>query len=715
MKRLLAQTGLISFSVLAVAFYLPETVTLILLCVSAAACAVLFAVKKTRQKIAIPLAALTVAAACAVNIGYTYLHVIPLQERFSGTDRRVEATLTDESYCSYSRYYYRVRVDAVDGEDANFKLLLRTSAPIDAEPYDSVVFKADISKTDNRYYLAKGYYLSVDTYEPISEVIEPQSRPLGYQVIRWRRVLRSALDRYLPDDAADLCKAVFIGDKYALDSEIKTDFRYAGASYLIVVSGMHFSIICLLIFRLLNRMRVNRGIACAVTLAVILLYMLVTGFQPSVVRSGVMMIVYIFGHVLRRIGDPHSSLGLAGIVSIIVFSPLGAGDIGLILSFAATFAIVTWADPIYRRIRFKDPATRLKRFVNKILQVISMSLAANLLVFPISVYVFGAFSTVTLISALVLYLPIQWILILTLAVCLFYIAGPLRFLSLLLSWPLYLLCRPVLWFVHWIASLPFAYITVNHTYFYVWLTVSLVLAFVTLMLRHRIRLWTFTVLLSLLLLIGGTVVNAAVRLNTVKLTAFSCGEGMTVALDYHGQLFLLSFQAGASDAERIAEQLSRDYTEAQLAVCSQKRDYRNYARLSVGEFAIHHCLLYDSSIEFAGTELIPYDTAECYLLADDVDLTVDGCDGRLIGCLTVGDTTVSIIPSGYPDNEIPTFCRSSDIIVLSKPPGDGAALSCDTLIISNTSDNASVIASAMKDRCRTVLITDGEDISIRLG
>lgn len=713
MKRLLAQIGISYFSVLAIAFYLSEKATWIILSGSAVAAVVLLIIRRTRKTVFVPAIALTVALGCAVNLGYTYLHVIPIQDQFSGSERHIEATLTDEPYLSYSKYYYRLTAETIDGDSADCKLLLKTSHPLAIDVYDTISFTADVHVTDNNYYLTKGYYLTVNTYEDTFNIHENATKPLFHHVIRLRQSLRTALDAFLPGDVADLCKAIFVGDKYALDTGTKMNFRYAGASYFVVVSGMHFSIICLLIYRLLKKQSLHRFVPVAITLPVILLYMSVTGFQPSVVRSGVMMTVYVIAQAIRRINDPHSSLGLAGIISATVFSPYGAGDIGLILSFAATFAILTWSEPIYQRLSVKEPVRRYQRGYNAFIRTLSASLAANILVFPISVFVFRAFSSVTLISAILLNLPVEMILILSLFLCILFPLGPLRYVSLILSWPLYVLGRFVLLVVEGLSSLPFSYVYIGHNFFFIWMGVTVVLGLLVIALRKRYHILPYAAILSAILLIGGTVVNAVINLNTVQLTAYACGGGLTVGLDYHGSLYMLSFDSGSYDAYRILNTLSEDYHSAELAVCSRKHDLVNYSRLSDKEFAVDRYLLYDAGVSYDGSaELIAYDEADTYLLDDGVTLTVSEYNGKLLSYLTVGDASVLVIPQNYPYQEIPDEFRSADIIILSYLIDGYHGLSCDTLIVSNTNDNAPAIAEEMKDRCRAVLCTGSDNITI---
>lgn len=696
MKRLSAQIGITLFSAMAVAFYLPENVKFAVIILALAVTAVFLCVSRFRSTVWLPGVSLTVFIAVAVNIGYTYLHVIPIQESFSGNNMTIEATLTEEEYRSYSKYYYQLNADKINGRRADTKVLLTTAHSIDIEPFDHIVFMADTSPTQNNYYLAKGYYLTVNTYDSEFIVTEAESRPLYYHAIELRRLLREALDKYLPDDVASLCKAVLIGDKYALSSDVKDSFRYAGASYFIVVSGMHFAVICMLIFALFKKLRVNRFVQLAISLSVILIYMAVTGFQPSVVRSGIMILTLVISRAIRRINSSHSSLGIAGVLLPLIFTPYGVGDIGMVLSYAATFGIITFYSPIKKRLSFKSSYNVIKRAYNAVISVLSVSLAANILVFPISVFVFNGFSTVTLLSSLVLYLPIELILIVSLIVCIFFYLGPLSFISMLGSWILYAVGKIVLWIIFVLSSLPFSYVRIGAAYVYIWTAAAIVLGVISLALRKRYRMYNIAALLSAVVLLSGMIIHTVITLNTVELNVFQCGNGMAVGLDYHGSLYMLSFDAKSYDAYDLVKELSYDYGSAELAVCGRGTEYKNYMKLSDREFAISRILMYDNDIaDSSGITMLTDGTPCDYWIADDVLLTVTPYKGKLMSYLTVGDTDIVILPYKYQLKGIPDAQRSADIIIVSDSAKDYETLRCGRLIISSEYSEADRISSAM--------------------
>ena len=151
--------------------------------------------------------------ACIVNLGYTMLIVRPVTEKYGDSEHTIRATAAEEAYRSYSKYYYRLNIKEIDGEKVSQKLLLKSTDPLKADLDDQLTFTAELSVTSNDYYRAKGYYLSVNSYDLDIEVETAQTHSLYYHVIRLREIMRNALDSLLPEDCAALCKAVLIGDR----------------------------------------------------------------------------------------------------------------------------------------------------------------------------------------------------------------------------------------------------------------------------------------------------------------------------------------------------------------------------------------------------------------------------------------------------------------------------------------------------------------------
>ena len=749
MKRLLAQIGITYFSVLAAAFYLPDIVVYVIGSIAAVLSILFFIIRKTRRKIYIPMMALAALIACIVHIGYGLLAVQPVVDIYGDQPHTVKAVLTEEPYQSYAKHYYRLKTQEIDGEKASIKLLLKTPTDIEAEPDDILTFTSELRATDNQYYRAKGYYLVSDDYEIVVATETPEKHSLYYRAIQLRRFMRKTLDTLLPPDCASLCRAVLIGDKYALSFDTRDHFRYAGASYFIVVSGMHFAVVIMLLFRLMKRL--NRWLRFALIMVFIVLYAAVTGFQSSVLRAGIMMVFTVFGMTIRRQPYPLNHLGLSGVIMPFIVSPYGAGDIGLILSFYATMGILLWANPILPKLCLKtktgyipsfhlaDSLNRLKerkddglpmkektdepfsvrillmKLWNSVAALLAVSLAANIMVFPITIFVFHEFSLVTLLSGVFLYAEIYLILVLSLAVCVLYPLGFLRYLAILIAYPLMWLCKLVLWLVDGIASLPFAYFRVSQAFVYAWMAVTVILGLAVILYRNHYRYLKYAALCSAIILLGGCLTHQLLQLNTLNLEVYSCGNGICAGINKSGKLYLLQMDANTKELYSVWDQLSNRYGSAETALCCKENEIRHFQLYRDDEFAISTLLLYDKNREYRNEEnIVSFDKDSTFVVDDEISIRVSVAGNIAVPYITTGDRHILIVPSGCDIEDIPAEMRTADVILLSHAVKGMEELRCEDLIISENSDLAPLTSNALKGSFQHVYFTDQGDVSYRL-
>lgn len=722
MKRLLAQIGITYFSVLAAVFYFSEKITCLFIAVFLAAALLLFFLRKFHKRIYLPVMALAAALACVSSAAYTAFFVSPLLDRFSGKNACVEAVLTDEASVYHESYCYPLKVTGVDGEKTSFHMMLVLDYPLDADVSDSVSFDGTLTTPYADlcdYYRSKGVYLFCYDASGVSAVRAPR-RSLYFYAIEIREKSCAVFDSLLPYDDAALCKALLIGDRSALRSDIRSDFRYSGVSYLIVVSGMHFAILtafCLTLFKKVFR---NRYVYLTLTAAFTLLYMAVTGFSPTVMRSGIMMLLMILARLMRRRPYPKNSLGFAGLLIPLIFSPDAAGDVGLMLSFSATFAILTWAPPIYEKIRIRREtkgkfSKRIIFLLNRLLGLISVSLAANILAFPISVFVFRGFSLVTLLSSVLLYLEVWLMVILSFFVCIFWFLGPLRILSVLLSWILYPLCEAVLFLVHLFGSWKFSYVKVGAPYLYLWLILTAVLAAVAYLLCRNYRLMKYVCLISLTVLLGGALSFCFLTADEVSLFVFDGGGKNAVALSSADRLMILDMDCPKSAARSAVDTLSYDFSSAETAVCSSEREKNLLSSLSGREFAISRFLEYDDGEEASASANADFFTEPVRVdFSDEVTTTVGVTERGLYHYVAAREKTALVMERGVCASDIPAPYRSADVIVANTVYEDFSLLSCDTLVLTSSRPLAEIAASGLTASYQRVIFSAESDVRLLL-
>jgi competence protein ComEC len=180
-----------------------------------------------------------------------------------------------------------------------------------------------------------------------------------------------------------LVRGLTIGDTSDLDPVTVDDFRRAGLSHLLAVSGenlaMFLGALAFAIRRLHYRLRL------LAYLYAIGLFVLVVGPQPSVLRAAVMGAVMV-----AAVGRGHSAQPLAvlatALIVVIAFRPGLVFSVGLQLSAAATSGIVLWTKPVERALRILPRAIALP---------LAVTISAQIAVAPILIATFGQLSVIS--------------------------------------------------------------------------------------------------------------------------------------------------------------------------------------------------------------------------------------------------------------------------------------------------------------------------------
>lgn len=188
--------------------------------------------------------------------------------------------------------------------------------------------------------------------------------------------------------------ALVLGEKSYLSKDIKDDYSISGASHVLALSGLHLGIIYALLSLLMGRWR-RQLIGQTLILVFIWSYVTLVGFSPSVVRSATMLTVYAMVSLLNRDGVSLNTLLLTATIMLLA-SPLTLYDTGFQMSFLAVLGIVLFY-PLIGGLIPTDFLWR-HRIVKWVWNMIAVSVAAQLLIFPLVIYHFGRFSCYFLLA-----------------------------------------------------------------------------------------------------------------------------------------------------------------------------------------------------------------------------------------------------------------------------------------------------------------------------
>lgn len=179
--------------------------------------------------------------------------------------------------------------------------------------------------------------------------LAPAASPLDRLAGSAQRHARRALARHVPDaDARAVLLALLLADRSRIGDDALDAFRDTGLMHLLAVSGLHVGLVGMALYVLLKPLLGRLGLRrrniewsrAAVTLALLALYVLVTGGSVSVVRAFVMAALLIAGRTLERRPDTLSALAAAALV-LLMLRPAALFEVGFQLSFAAVAALVT--------------------------------------------------------------------------------------------------------------------------------------------------------------------------------------------------------------------------------------------------------------------------------------------------------------------------------------------------------------------------------------
>lgn len=190
--------------------------------------------------------------------------------------------------------------------------------------------------------------------------------------------IEEQIEKYLDEKQAGILKGILLGDSKKVEEKIQENFRISNISHVLAVSGMHVNYIILgmnfLLKPLFGKRRTRK-----ITIIFLVFYMFITGFSASIVRAGVMGIIIILGKLIHRKEDTWTSISISLLI-LLINNPFSILNISLQLSFAGTMGLVL--------------------FNKKIPGIFSITLCAQIMIFPIMIYHFNIFGTYFLITNL---------------------------------------------------------------------------------------------------------------------------------------------------------------------------------------------------------------------------------------------------------------------------------------------------------------------------
>ena len=326
------------------------------------------------------------------------------------------------------------------------------------------------------------------------------------QSIDMRNTLLSLLAQaQLKGDELAVASALVIGHTDKLDPDLQSAYAQTGAMHILSVSGLHVGIVFVAfntVLFFLKKFRYGVYIKAILLILFLWFYAFISGLSPSVMRSATMFSFIICGKSFRRNSTVYNTI-FASALLLLVFNPSYLMEVGFQLSYTAVLGIVI-IQPV-----LSDFFKTTNRILKQLVSIITVSIAAQIATFPLSIYYFHMFPNYFVLTNLIA-IPLSTVIIYSGIIMMVFSGSPflLNNLSSIFSHGIYLLNNSI----RWISRIPFAItegIFINPIQLFIlYLGIILLILFL-----YKRKVKYFYLLLGSLILLLGTQLVSEIQTN----------------------------------------------------------------------------------------------------------------------------------------------------------------------------------------------------------
>jgi competence protein ComEC len=311
-----------------------------------------------------------------------------LNDRYIGIVKRIN---NQESSGKILVNFHKIKGNSKLHIGSNFLItgtVYRHKNPINPDQFDYGKYLT------NKSILAQMY---ADSYQ--IKISETTDKNIWYYSDFLRNKILNNLEKSnFSKDELHVVAALILGQQQDISPEILHDYQFAGAIHILSVSGLHVGFILLFITFLLKPLRKNK-VGNTIRLVTIIVslwgFAILAGLSPSVVRSVTMFSFVAVGMHLKRSTNIFHTL-LVSVFLILLFQPSFLFDVGFQLSYVALFFIF-WLQPLLENLW--TPNNKITIYFWEILTV---SFAAQIGTFPLSIYYFHQFPGLFFVTNLII-------------------------------------------------------------------------------------------------------------------------------------------------------------------------------------------------------------------------------------------------------------------------------------------------------------------------
>lgn len=404
-----------------------------------------------------------------------YIQIIGLENSFEQKYQNIQGeiegigTIVSNPIEKEYQTSYTIKVKRLNGTSAcqNTKILLKVKKDNNTKEYsygNEIAFKGEW-KEPSRARNEGGFdYKQYLKTKKIYGMVETQSSAITIRkenaingILKLANVvqhkIKNKANELLEEEQASVLVALLIGNKEGLEEEVQEAFRMSNLSHMLAVSGAHVSYVMLGIGFIIANSKISKKVGKIITIVLLVFFLLITGQTPSVTRACIMSIYFIIASLCHKRVSVLSSISIS-FLTILLLNPYAIWDVGLQLSYGGTIGIIA----LYKIFCKQWENEKNGKIKNKIVEMLFLTLSANLILIPVIAYHYHTLSLTFPISNL-LASPIMGILVIAGFITIFFsfFCNPI---ANLLAYPLSILLQIFLQIANMTSKLPFSQINV---------------------------------------------------------------------------------------------------------------------------------------------------------------------------------------------------------------------------------------------------------------
>lgn len=189
---------------------------------------------------------------------------------------------------------------------------------------------------EKAYYKEKNIFYKI--YGKKINIISSEKNYPKAILYQYKDKLCHVMEQSLSQKHSGIIKAMLLGEKSTLDLEIKKLYQISGIGHLLAISGLHITILCSVLYRILTKTNLPQILQFLFTIALLVCYGIMTNFSISTSRAVIMMCMFLLAPVIHRTYDGISAMAFSALI-ILLQKPYALFSCSFLLSYSAVFGI----------------------------------------------------------------------------------------------------------------------------------------------------------------------------------------------------------------------------------------------------------------------------------------------------------------------------------------------------------------------------------------